>query len=358
MEFYVDIKKKLPGFKLELKLASGQERIAILGASGSGKSMLLNSIAGLVRPDSGKVVINGKTLFDAEKKINLPPKDRKVGFLFQNYALFPHMTIAENITFALGHLSAGEKNKRAAELLEKFRLQGMEKRYPSQVSGGQQQRVALARALAVEPDILLLDEPFSALDNHLRNYMIKEMLESLKDFQGMTLFVTHNIEEAYRLSDRIAVLSAGSLEAFGPKEELFKNPASLEAARITGCKNLAAGEKVGESVLEIPEWGGIRVRIADYTGAQGGFVGIRANYIKLQDESVNAQDNCFPAWIADESEAPFRTNLYLKIGSAPQRLDDFHLQWEISREQREKLRTMPQPLQIYLDPERIFFVEK
>ncbi|MDX9870973.1 MAG: sulfate/molybdate ABC transporter ATP-binding protein [Clostridia bacterium] len=356
MEFYVDIIKKLPGFKLEIQLSSGQESIAILGASGSGKSMLLNSIAGLVRPDRGKVIINGKTLFDSEKKINLAPKDRKVGFLFQNYALFPHMTIAENITFALGALSAAEKNNRAAELLARFRLQGMEKRYPSQISGGQQQRVALARAFALEPEVLLLDEPFSALDNHLRNYMIKEMLESLKEFKGMTLFVTHNIEEAYRLSDRIAVLSAGSMEAFGAKDELFRKPPSLEAARITGCKNLAAAARVAEQTLEIEQWGRARLRLVETVAAETGFVGIRANHIRLKDETVRAQDNCFPAWIADESEAPFRTTLYLKIGSLPQRLDDFHLQWEISREQREKLKELPQPLQIYLDPEKTFFV--
>lgn len=353
MSLYIDIKKRLPGFKLQVKLSCGKDIIGILGASGSGKSMLLNCIAGLIRPDEGKIILDDKTFFDSEKKINLPPKDRKIGFLFQNYALFPNLTISENIAFGLDTLSKPEKSKKVTELLERFHLSDMEKRYPAQISGGQQQRVALARAMAVEPEVLLLDEPFSALDDYLRTHMIKEMVTSLKEFNGSTLFVTHNMEEAYRICDHIAVLNTGSVETIAPKRDLFQIPMSLETAKITGCKNIAAAVRKSEHDIELPDWG-IRVKSDARLEHEKGFAGIRANHIKLADGG--SKENCFPVWIADESEAPFRTTLYLKFGSQPDKPDDFHIQWEISKEQREEIKKLSQPIAIYIDPKHTFFV--
>lgn len=353
MGLYIDIKKKLPGFSLQAKLACEQGIIGILGASGSGKSMLLNCIAGLINPDEGKIILNEKTFYDSTQKINLAPRDRKAGFLFQNYALFPHLTIAENIAFGLDALSKSDKNKKVVELMERFHMAGMEKRYPAQISGGQQQRVALARALAVEPELLLLDEPFSALDNHLKVHMMKEMLVSLHEFQGNTLFVTHNIEEAYRLCDRIAVLNAGRVETLGLKKEIFQSPASLETAKITGCKNIAPAVRKSEHMVEVPDWG-IQVKTNMKIEQEQGFTGIRANHIKLADDI--SRENCFPVWITEESEAPFRTTLYLKIGSEPGKLDDFHIQWEVSKDQRDIIKNLPPPVNIYIDPGDVFFV--
>lgn len=353
MGLQVEIIKRLSGFNLRVNLSSGQGIIGVLGASGAGKSMLLNCIAGLVDPDEGHIIVNGKIFFDSDKKINLPPRERTAGFLFQNYALFPHLTIAENIAFGLDNLSKSDKHKKAVELMERFNIEGMAKRYPSQISGGQQQRVALARALAVEPEILLLDEPFSALDNYLKNHLIKDMLGSLKDFNGVTLFVTHNMEEAYRLCDRIAVFNSGRVETFGLKEEIFQKPASLETAIITGCKNIAAAARKSNYTAEIPDWG-ITVSISSEIEINNGFVGIRANHI-LQTDGPG--ENCFPAWIADESQTPFRTSLYLKIGSEANNQDDYHIQWEISRDQRETIISMAQPFYIFLDPRRVFFVQ-
>jgi len=353
MGLQVDIIKKLPGFNLQVFLSCEQGIIGVLGASGAGKSMLLKCIAGLVDPDEGHIKVNGKIFFDSNKKINLPPRERTAGFLFQNYALFPHLTIAENIAFGLDNLSKNDKHKKAVALMERFNIAGMAKRYPSQISGGQQQRVALARALAVEPEILLLDEPFSALDNHLKNYLIKDMLVFLKEFKGNTLFVTHNMEEAYRLCDRIAILKSGSVETFGLKEEVFKKPASFETAKITGCKNIAAAMRVANNAAEIPDWN-ITLSISTGIESDNGFVGIRANHI-LQTDGPG--ENCYPVWIADESESPFRNSLYLKIGSEANNPDDYHIQWEISRDQREIVRNLAQPFYIYLDPRRIFFVQ-
>lgn len=357
MEFRIDIKKKLYDFQLDVKLHSQEQVIGILGASGSGKSMLLRCIAGLVKPDEGQIIINGKTFFDSEKKINLSMRERKVGFLFQNYALFPNMTIAENIAFGLDQLSKSEKKNRVNALIEKYHLGDIGKRYPAQISGGQQQRVALARAVAVEPEMLLLDEPFSALDVHLRNHMMREMSELLKDFQGMTLFVTHNREEAYRLADYIAVFNTGKVEIYGQKDAIFKWPASLEAAKITGCKNIVAATRLAENRLQVPQWNislATVMRIED----DHGFLGIRANQIKLLDEPDGQQENCFKVWIADESDGPFRTSLHLKIGSRPESIDDFHLQCEISREERNHLANRPEPFGIYINPEFVFFVAR
>jgi ABC-type sulfate/molybdate transport systems ATPase subunit len=333
-----------------------------LGASGAGKSMLLKCIAGLVKPDEGKIILNKRTLFDSAQKINLPPQERQVGFLFQNYALFPHLTIAENIAFGLSKLSKTEINQRVAELMQRFRLVDsgdMAKRFPRQISGGQQQRVALARAMAAEPEILLLDEPFSALDDNLRTHMTKEMLAYLKDFSGSTLFVTHNIEEAYRVCNQIAVINAGNLEAFGPKRELFQTPGSLAAAKITGCKNIAAAIRKSAYLLEIPAWG-IKLKTNMQVAEKKGFVGIRANHIKLADGLADdiVPENCCSAWIADESEAPFRSTFFLKIGSEPAALDDFHLQWEINGDQRNMIRNLPQPIKIHMPPTQVFFVKE
>lgn len=353
MGLQIDITKKLPGFKLQINFSCGQEIIGVLGASGSGKSMLLNSIAGLIKPDKGRIVLDDVTFYDSETKVNIAPRNRKSGYLFQNYAMFPHLTVAENIAFGLGNLSKEEQKRKVSELLERFHLADMGKRYPSQISGGQQQRVALARALAAEPKILLLDEPFSALDEHLKTHMMKEMLESLKKFRGTTLFVTHNMAEAYRLCDRIVILNNGSVETLGLKQEVFQHPSSLVSAKITGCKNIAAAVRKSEHSIEIPDWG-IRLKTAMAVESGSGFIGIRANHIRLADG--NMQENCFPVWIADENESPFRTNLFLKIGSQPKHLDDFHVQWEISREERDAISNLPQPIRIYMNPQNIFFM--
>jgi ABC-type sulfate/molybdate transport systems ATPase subunit len=209
--------------------------------------------------------------------------------------------------------------------------------------------------MAVKPQVILLDEAFSALDEYLKTQMIKEMTESLKKFSGITLFVTHNIQEAYRLCNRIVFLNNGRVETIGSKEEVFQRPATRETAKITGCKNIARAVRKSEHSAEIPDWG-IRAATAMSIDNPEGFIGIRANHIKLADESV--QENCCPVWIADESDAPFTTTLYLKIGSAPSRLDDYHIQWEMRRDQRAELSNLAQPIRIFMDPEKVFFMAK
>ena len=206
--------------------------------SGSGKSLLLRSLAGVESADEGKIVICGRTLLDTEQKICEKPQKRKVGYLFQNYALFPTMTVEENIMAGL-LVSPREKRQKAAQYMEKFQLKGLEKRLPHELSGGQQQRAALARMMICEPEVLLLDEPFSALDVYLRDQLQREMMEFLKEYSGTVILVSHSRDEIYRMSEEMLVMDHGRIVGQGETKALFQNPRTKVTARLTGCKNIA-----------------------------------------------------------------------------------------------------------------------
>ena len=221
MAVSVDIEKKLHGFTLKVKLESDGSPMGILGASGSGKSMTLRCIAGIQTPDSGRIVVNDKVLFDSEKKINLKPQERKVGYLFQNYALFPTMTVEKNI--ACGYRGDKKHLKaKVADYIERYQLNGLEKRYPGQLSGGQQQRLCIARALAVEPEVLLMDEPTSALDP-ISTSKIEDLAVELKS-KYTIIMVTHNMQQAVRISDNTAFFLLGEMVEYGKSDQLFSMP--------------------------------------------------------------------------------------------------------------------------------------
>ncbi|MDR1622945.1 MAG: ATP-binding cassette domain-containing protein, partial [Synergistaceae bacterium] len=230
MSITVSIKKSFGDFTLDVMFEAESEVVGLLGASGCGKSMTLKCIAGVVRPDQGRIVVNGTPLFDSEKGIDLSPQKRRVGLLFQNYALFPNMTVEENISVVLKseglksggryprRFSGGEGVRdRAARLVEKFHLRGLERHYPGQLSGGQQQRAALARIMAGNPSILMLDEPLSALDSYLRWQLEEELLQILEEFEGTTLYVSHNRDEVFRLCKKVCVMNLGHSEGERPK---------------------------------------------------------------------------------------------------------------------------------------------
>ncbi|WP_330587614.1 sulfate/molybdate ABC transporter ATP-binding protein [Anaerocolumna sedimenticola] len=238
MSLSVNIRKKLGSFSLNVNMNMDKERMGLLGASGCGKSMTLKCIAGIETPDEGSIILNGRVLYDSKQKIDLRPQERKVGYLFQNYALFPNMTVEENIGCGLKGTKKYKK-PRVDQMVEFLQLKGLEKRYPMQLSGGQQQRVALARILAYEPDVILLDEPFSALDSYLKEYLWRELLEILKAYHVDTIMVSHNRDEIYGLCDSIAIMDTGNLILSGNTKDLFDKPGKLTAARLTGCKNIS-----------------------------------------------------------------------------------------------------------------------
>ena len=255
----VDIKRKLPGFSLEAAFSISREILAILGPSGSGKTMTLQCIAGLIKPDEGRIELNGKVLFDSAANINLPPQKRHIGFVFQNYALFPHLTVADNIAYGIRHLPSQDIKQRVTQLLEKMHIQPLANRLPRQISSGQQQRVALARALVTEPEVLLLDEPFSALDAMRKEQLEFELLELQHSYQGNMLFVTHDLTQGYKLGSRIAVYDAGHIIQFDSKANVMASPASRTVAKLTGYRNLLncfiTEVKDSYIIVKVPELG-------------------------------------------------------------------------------------------------------
>ena len=237
--------------------------------------MTLKCIAGIEKPDEGRIVLNGRVLYDSAKGINLPPQKRNVGYLFQNYALFPNMTVEANIAAGL---TGTKEEKRAAvkRMIKRFKLEGLEKRYPSQLSGGQQQRTALARILIYEPDVIMLDEPFSALDFYLKEQMQFQVKEVLRSYGGDTLLVTHSRDEVYRFCEHSLILDRGKAVMHGATKDIFRRPDNVTAARLTGCKNISRIKKLdGRRILAL-DWG-ICLETAEDVGEDIRFAGIRAH---------------------------------------------------------------------------------
>ncbi len=321
MSLYVDMEKKFKGFSLKINFDTSKERLGLLGGSGCGKSMTLKCIAGIEKPDEGSIILNDRVLFDSKNKIDLPPQKRKVGYLFQNYALFPNMTVEDNIGCGLKG-SKKDKQPRINQMIELLHLKELEKRYPLQLSGGQQQRVALARILAYEPDVLMLDEPFSALDAYLKENLQQELLEVLKKYQGDILIVSHNRDEIYGLCEKIAIIDKGNLVLTGNTADIFHKPAKQVAARLTGCKNISRVKKISDYEVEAVEWG-IILKTEEIVTDSINYVGIRAHDIKPAKDIL--EDNSLPCLPLRIAESPFEKNIICSSNSN-------EIWWKISKE--------------------------
>ena len=288
MSLEVDIEKSMGGFRLEAAFAAGNETLGFLGASGCGKSLTLRCIAGIEKPDAGRIVVNGTTFFDKapgrRAKVDLTPQQRKTALLFQNYMLFPNMTVRQNVMAGMDRGMQPESRDRIVEAqVRRFGLVGLEGRYPAQLSGGQQQRVALARMLAANPGILMLDEPFSALDAHLKSSLEQNLIGLFEEFGGTILYVSHDIDEAYRFCDRIAVVDAGHIDEIGPKDQVVHHPSSLAAVKLSGCKNTTSAVYAGEHEVRLPEWG-VSVHAADQVPRDVKWFGVRAFMLRRASE--------------------------------------------------------------------------
>ena len=300
MALEVDIEKRLGSFHLRTAFSCGREFMGILGASGCGKSMTLKCIAGIEKPDRGRIVLDSRVLFDSEKRINLPPQQRRVGYLFQDYALFPGMTVRENILCGLHREKDKQKREKQTEdMLELLRLQEVASLQPEALSGGQAQRTALGRILVNEPDLLMLDEPFSALDSYLRLKLQTELKALLAGYDRGILMVTHDRDEAFRMCERLGVMEQGQMQTVKGTKELFADPETRAAAVLTGCKNIAEAQKIGVHEVIVPEWG---IRLTTGKPVRDGLkaVGIRAH-----DFHPDTEENCFPVRILRETEEPF-----------------------------------------------------
>ena len=326
--------------------------MAILGPSGCGKTMTLKCIAGLMPPDEGAIILNQQALFDSQQGINLPARERHIGFLFQNYALFPHMTVQENIAFGISQLDVSKRNERVEELLCKMRLERLGHRYPAHLSGGQQQRVALARALAAKPEVLLLDEPFSALDTQVKERLEAELLEIQSYYQGHVLFVTHNLAEAYRLSNKMAVYETGGLLQWGDRQTVIEHPANKKVARLTGMQNIFDGivSGVEDSSLNIRLKAGYLNLYPDdlrrFELNRKISVAIRPEYVKLAE---NEAKNCFPAELIDSTEELSFYSYGFKING------DTSLKAFIPKSAGLRL-TVGETYRLYLPPENLVII--
>ena len=306
MSLSVDIKKKIPNFTLNMHFSLSGRRIGILGASGCGKSMTLRSIAGIFQPDEGRIVLGDRVLYDSARRVDLKPQVRNVGYLFQNYALFPNMTVRENIMAGLTGSKAG-KMARADEMMDKFGLNGLGDRLPGQLSGGQQQRCALARIMAYRPDVILLDEPFSALDWYLRDRMQRELSDMLRDYEGMVIMVSHDRDEIFRFSEELLIVDAGHVIRQGATREVFSNPGTRSAAVLTGCKNFSRAERIDDHHVRATDWG-ITVETERVLPEGIRDLGFRAHqfkpiYMRSEESSASRTQGAMISAVSEESSA-------------------------------------------------------
>lgn len=353
----IQIKKSLPGFNLEVSFNVDREILAILGPSGCGKTMTLKCVAGLMEADEGRISLDDKVFFDSHSRVNLKSQERNVGFVFQNYALFPHMNVFKNIAFGIRSLTQEEIKEKVNLWMQKMRLNGLEKRFPGQLSAGQQQRVALARALVSEPDVLLLDEPFSALDSIVKERLEEELLQLHEFFPGQVLFVTHNLAEAYKLSSKIAVFEAGCLVQYGAKETVINNPSNRTAARLTGVKNIlpAVIQKVEEARVHM-ELGDSKIQLKvgkeagrEWEIGQAVNLGIRSEYIQVKQPS---SENTFMVMVEEIME---EISSYTVRCSLPYTAEKQLLEARIPRSSAINL-IKGDSCQIYLPADKLFIM--
>ena len=298
MRLSVDIHKDFGPFRLDAAFETDSSAVTgLLGASGCGKSITLKCIAGIETPDEGHIELDGEVLFDSAARINLSPQRRRVGYLFQNYALFPNMTVEQNI--AAGVRDRAGRKETAKRLMRAFYLEGNEHKYPRQLSGGQQQRVALARILANEPRALLLDEPFSALDSYLKWQVELELMELLGKFEGPVLFVTHSRDEVRRLCSQVCVLDQGRSQPMQPVEELFEAPRTLSACLLSGCKNVSRARPLPDGRVEALDWG-MTLEPGVPLPPNLSHVGIRAHFLRPVDSPGPNRLPCTVERVVDE----------------------------------------------------------
>ena len=374
MSLSVSIKKSFPAFTLDVDIEAGNETIGWLGESGCGKSLTMRCIAGIETPDEGKIVVNGKTFFEREAgkrpTVTLSPQERKTALLFQNYMLFPNLTVAENVAAGIDRkLPKEERNAQVDAELKRFGLDGFGKRYPSQLSGGQQQRVALARMLAAKPDILMLDEPFSALDAHLKGVLEQNLAGLFETFHGTILYVSHDIDEALRFCDRIAVIEKGHVVEVSTGNNLVNNPQSAASIRLSGCKNTTPAHRIDDHRVFLPAWG-IEVETDKPAPENLTYMGVRAFFLERAEEPGR---NTYRVRVIRTSDSRFDRSVLLEFldrtpGSDPvvgqteneMKYLEQHLFWRVDKLKvpEEKLPVKDEVLLIRIPSNKVYLVSK
>ncbi len=361
-EIDVRVARRFGRFHLDVAFATQARRVVLFGPSGAGKSLTLRMIAGIVRPASGRIVIGGRVLYDSNAGVAVPAHRRRVGYVPQGYALFPHMTVGENVGYGLAGLPAGERRARVAAVLEMAGLAGLEGKRPHQLSGGQQQRVALARALAIEPAVLLLDEPFSAIDAPLRAGLRGELADLQARAGAAMITVTHDIGDAFGLADWMVVIDAGRVLQQGPKDDVYYRPATLEVARLAGIRNILPGvvEASGGQTLTV-RWNGQRLTASRPPGrfAPGDpvLICIRSTQLMIrrpEDTTFGDRPNLMYGTIVDEGIVAETRRLWIRLEGSPQRADleidlPEYTYFRLGLDARKEI-------EVYVRPERVHVV--
>ena len=372
MALEVRIKKKLNRFLLDVAFEAGDGVFSLLGASGCGKSMTLKCIAGIEKPDEGRIVLDGRVLYDSEREIDLPPRKRRVGYMFQDYALFPNMTVLQNVMAGMKKPENGRPDgdggngrpkrlflrkdrrrseaaalEKAEDILRRFHIYELRDLYPAKLSGGQKQRVAMARLIAQEADVLLLDEPFSALDSHLKWQLEQEMKQTLEGIGRPVVFVSHDRDEVYHLAHRICCISSGRSQKTMPVKAFFENPGTAEGAVLSGCKNVAAASPEGSHALRVREWG-ITLNVRREIGAEISAAGIRAHAFSRVRRA--SDDNVIPVLDPFVLEDPFEWTISFRAAEG-----GGTLQWKVPK---AVMKDAEIPPELYLDSDAVMLLSR
>lgn len=344
----VDIFKDFGKFNLDIKFKSDDSVLGILGASGSGKSLCLKAIAGIVKPDRGRIVFNDKVLFDSKKNINLRVQDRNVGFLFQDYAIFPNMTVYENIKVSIRDKKINN-DQIINQKIKEMNLEKVRDNYPNQISGGEKQRVALCRILVNDPQILLLDEPYSAMDSYLRWKIEFEFKNTIEKYKIPTLFVSHDRDEIYRMCDGIVIMKNGKSEERKQTKELFNKPSTLSAAELSGCKNFSKIKHIKDDIYYTEDWG-INLNLKNYNDSD--LVGIRSHYINVSDKKL--AENSFKLYLIKEIEELFGYTIIVKASKSETK---GQIRIELEKGKWENLRNK-ENLYFNIDEKNLIYLKK
>lgn len=287
----VSVTKSFKNIYFNFSFLSSKNRLVLFGPSGAGKSTILKMVAGFIKPDSGRIVVSGNYFFDAERKVNIPINMRNVGYMSQEYTLFPNITVEENILYGIKVQRRKYREKDIKEIIEKLGLNEKLNDYPHNISGGQRQRAALARLLLVKPSIMLLDEPFSSLNAHLREDLRQLVYDIVSEMDIPAVFVTHDIDEAYIFADEIVVVDNQRIIEYGMKDKIFKNPDSVHTAVLLNIKNIWEIEKIEKNIVKIS--GGLEFNLDKKIDNSYSFMAIRAENIMIirEDIPVNAKYN-------------------------------------------------------------------
>ena len=349
MALSVSIKKKLSGFTLDVSFETKGKRLGILGASGSGKSMTMRCIAGIEEADEGRILLNDRPLLDTSNKIALAPQKRNVGYLFQNYALFPNMSVEKNIACGLKLKDKTAKEEIVRSMINRFALEGLEKRMPSELSGGQQQRVALARIMAYEPDVIMLDEPFSAMDSYLKDVLQAQLLEILDDYQGDVIMVSHDRDEIYKICDEMMIMDEGKVVEIGKTQDLFKHPRHMRTAVLSGCKNVSAVEVIDAHHIRVIDWD-LTLYSQQEVSDRIAYVGLRAHDF-IPRWKDKPEKNAVVFDLRTIAKLPFETHYYVNCAQS-------QLCWFIQREDENRMKELGMPDYLEFPADKLLLLEE